>query len=224
MKKFCFLWLSRFLPQKYPKPNNISFTTSKCFTTLWSAEAQNFDYYEAAFATTLKLEHHKLFLADHFLSVSHPNLLFDTLLNKFSVPQGSNLCPLLFLTYVNGILNALNSNPRLFADNTCFNINTIIPSILSGKMNQEIILVHIWTIANKTTVNTQKSLCFAIIPKRHLILNISIYFNDSVIKINVRVRYFGITLDNKLNFEQHMDALATKIFRSLGVLCKPHHI
>ena len=166
-----------------------------------------------------------MFLADHFLSVSHPNLLSDTLLNKFSVRLGSNLCPLLFLTYINDILNVLNSNPRLFADNTsCFNINAVIPSILSGKMNQEITSVHKWTIANKTTVNTQKSHCFAITPKRHLIPNISIYFNDSVIKINGTERYFGSTLGNKLNFEQHMDAFATKISRSLGVLCKPHNI
>ena len=87
-------------------------------------------------------------------------------------------------------------------------------------MNLELTTVHKWTTANKITVNPQKS-HFLIIPpkKNHRISNISIYFNDSVIKINDTVKYLGITIDNKLNFEEHINALAIKITRSLGVLC-----
>ena len=42
--------------------------------------------------------------------------------------------------------------------------------------------------------------------------------------IDDTIKYLGITIDNKLNFEEHINALATKISRSLGVLCKPRHI
>ena len=80
-------------------------------------------------------------------------------MNKFSVPQGSNLGPLLFLIYINDYPNALNSNPRLFVDDTCLNINAVTPSILSEKMNQELTTVHKWTTANKIIVNPEKSHC-----------------------------------------------------------------
>ena len=161
----------------------------------------------------------KLFLSDRSQFVSHHNSSSNTLINRFGVPQGSNLGPLLFLIYINAIPHALNSNPRLFADDTCLNINAVTPAMLNEKMNLELTTVHKWTTANKITVNPQKSHCLIIPPKKnHRISNISIYFNDSVIKINDTVKYLGITIDNKLNFEEHINALATKIFRSLGVL------
>ena len=106
-----------------------------------------------------KLEHYgirgvankllKSFLSDRSQFVSHHNSSSDILINKFGVPQGSNLGPLLFLICINDIPNDLNSNPRLFADDTCLNINAVIPSILSEKMNQKLSIVHKWTTANQ---------------------------------------------------------------------------
>ena len=101
----------------------------------------------------------KSFLSNHFRFVSHHNSSSDILINKFGVPQGNNLGPLLFLIYINDIMSALNSNPRLFADNTCLNINAVTPSLLSIKMNQELTTELKWTTANKITVNPEKSHC-----------------------------------------------------------------
>ena len=63
--------------------------------------------------------------------------------------------------------------------------------------------------------------CLIIPPKKTLsIPNSSIYFSDSAIKINDAVKYLGITINNRLNFEEHINALATKISRSIGILRK----
>ena len=69
------------------------------------------------------------------------------------MPPGSNQGPILILFYINDSLYALNLNPRLFADDTCFNVNAVIPSILREKLNQELTTVHKWTTANKITAN-----------------------------------------------------------------------
>ena len=139
----------------------------------------------------------KSFLSDRFLIVSHHISSSDILINKYDVPHGSNLDPLLCLIYINDISNALNSNLRLFADDTCLNINAVTMSILCTKINQELSTVHKWTTASKITANPAKSHCLRILPKKTLsISNISIYFNDSEIKINDTVKYLGITIEN----------------------------
>ena len=50
-------------------------------------------------------------------------------LNGYGVPQGSTLCQLLFLWYVNDLPDAVQSALRLFADDTClllFHSNPLI--------------------------------------------------------------------------------------------------
>ena len=65
----------------------------------------------------LKLLHS--FLSNRQQFVSFQNLSSKTLTNNYGVSVGSNLGPLLFLIYINDVPNALNSIPRLFADDTC---------------------------------------------------------------------------------------------------------
>ena len=69
---------------------------------------------------------------------------------KYGVPQGSVLCPLLFLLYVNDISNACDATPRLFADDT--NVFTFDKNImaLEEKCNVIVQQISIWMIANNS--------------------------------------------------------------------------
>ena len=94
-----------------------------------------------------KLEHYGIrgvalkllnsFLTNRMQYIVHQNLCTDTVINKFGVPQGSNLGPLLFLIFINDIPNALVSLPRLFADDTCLVIHAPNPLLLEEKTQIE---------------------------------------------------------------------------------------
>ena len=60
-----------------------------------------------------------------------------------------------------------------------------------------------WTKANKITINPQKSSVLIIPPKiTDLIPDIKVFFNNVLVSIHESVRYLGITIDARLNFDK----------------------
>ena len=177
-----------------------------------------------------KLEHYGIcgvtldlltsFLTNRKQYVAHKDNFSDVAINRFGVPQGSNLRPLLFLIYINDISNAQNSTPRLFADDACIIIHQSNQPALTEKTNRKLANVHKLTQANKITVNPQKSSSLVIPPKTtNNTCDVEISFDNSIKALQDSVKYFGITIDSELKFNLHM-ALESKIARSIGVISK----
>ena len=99
----------------------------------------------------------KSFLINRSQFVANQNLRTNNVVNRFGVPQGSNLGPLLFLIYINDIPNALFSKSRLFADDVCLVIQAANPSLLENSVNRELVNVYEWIKANKITIDPKKT-------------------------------------------------------------------
>ena len=129
------------------------------------------------------------------------------------MPQDSNLSPLLFLIYINGICNTLNTTPRLIADNTRLVIHAANPSILCDNINHKLLSVLKWTKVNKITVDPKKFSVLILSPK---IINsfptIEILYNNNSVSVNKSLKDLGITINEKLNFAAHAIKLTCKIF------------
>ena len=129
------------------------------------------------------------------------------------MPQDSNLGPLLFLIYINGICNTLNSTPRLIADNTCLVIHAANPSILRDNINHKLLSVLKWTKVNKITVDPEKFSVLILSPKiTNSFPTIEILYEINPVSVNKSVKDLGITINEKLNFAAHVIKLTCKIF------------
>ena len=114
-------------------------------------------------------------LTDRTQFVSSSGIKSTNLPVTFGVRQGSILEPLLFLLCFNDLHNGISCTPRVFADDTCLFVSSNKLSSLETYMNSDLDKFRGWVIANKLTINPNKSHTVIISPKCNDNLN---SFND----------------------------------------------
>ena len=151
----------------------------------------------------------------------------STQIIKCGVPQGSILGPLLFLLYVNDI--ALVSNvilPILFADDTnVFKTGKNVDNLIMV-MNQELEKIVTWLNANKLSLNVKKThfLIFRSIGKAKPIFMSSVQINGEQIKEDIKTKFLGVVLDNRLTWAYHIQYIKNKIAKGIGVICRARRL
>ena len=150
------------------------------------------------------------------------------------VPQGSILGPLLFIIYMNDIHIAREQlNFILYADDTnmispmcSFSSQIALQSMsmtqLSHNINVELNNIQEWLSINKLSLNVKKTK-FMIFHYRqrnidNLILDLQI--SSEKIELVAEFNFLGLTVDENLNWNAHIQKISNKISRTLGVMCR----
>ena len=147
---------------------------------------------------------------------------------EVGVPQGSVLGPLLFLVYINDLQNNTSLNVLNFADDTLLYTTFKKDNYKTDTayLNSELGNVSKWLKDNRLKLNTDKTRYMLFHSgKTKVWKNTNLHIkigNTSILKVE-NYKYLGFTIDSNLNWSDHIDAVKTKLLKTIGILYKTRY-
>ena len=172
----------------------------------------------------IALDWFKSYLTNHMQYVSLNDISSPHKAVTCSVPQGSVLGPLLFILYINDIVNCSSVlHFILFADDT--NLFYSDPDIvkLQDTVNNELIKLATWFRANRLSLNINKTNFIVFGTKQHS-NNIALQIDSTIIQRVNCTKFLGVYVDSKLTWKDHISYIVTKTAKGLGAMNRVRHI
>ena len=208
-------------------PLNVYLDLSKAFDTLdheillYKLEYYGFD--------ELSLNLMKSYLTNRKQFVAFDEVKSDLLDIKTGVPQGSVLGPLLFLLYMNDIVNSSTCfHPVIYADDTT--LNTTLNYFFDNDMahidvgiNAELVKVQDWLKANRLSLNINKTKAMVFHTAQRKVNQPNLRLDDNEIEIVAEFNFLGFLIDKHLTWKNHLNSISKKISKIIGIMCRLKH-
>ena len=135
------------------------------------------------------------------------------------VPQGTVLGPLLFLSYINDMPEAVkHSHTRLFADDALL-FRKISSDQDRDLLQRDLSALAEWEAAWQMHFNPSKCVTISINPsKKHEAVSTSYTLHNQVLETVGASKYLGVTISNDLSWSRHVDDITAKANRTVGFL------
>ena len=143
------------------------------------------------------------------------------------VPQGSILGLLLFLIYISDLSDGVPSNTKLLADDTSLFSVIYDSGIKSSELNSYFSRIKQWDFQWEMSFNPDSNKqAQEVIFSRKLkkFCHPSLRFNNNNVSQASSQKHLGLTLDNRLTFDEHLTNVSNKISKTIGLLRKLQNI
>ena len=137
-----------------------------------------------------------------------------------SVPQGSVLGPLMFSVFIDDLEDCCENPLYLYADDSTLFCEIKSPSqadAVCASLNRDLENVKLW--ADKWKVTFEPSKCkVLIISRKRKPTKIDLYFDNKKLTEVDCLEILGVTVDNKLTWNKHINNISSRAGQRLGAL------
>ena len=134
------------------------------------------------------------------------------------VPQGSILGPLVLLVYINDIVNEIDCNVRLFADDTWLYIIVENPIVAANILNDNLEKVHTWANSWLVDFNPRKTESMIISMKRNKPFHPELIMNKTPIAEANTHRHLGLVFSSDCGWHTHIVTITGKGWQRINIL------
>ena len=134
------------------------------------------------------------------------------------VPQGSILGPLLFLIYIDDIVNDIEANIFLFADDTSILEAITDPKITFERINRDLSKLSVWSEQWLVNFNPTKTKYIIFSKRTENRQYPSLYIGDTEIKRVKQHKQLGLLFSEDMTFEAHINENCQKAMNRLTAL------
>ncbi|KAJ8735608.1 hypothetical protein PYW07_007228 [Mythimna separata] len=138
-------------------------------------------------------------------------------------PQGGVLSPLLWLLVVDQLLVEASKNDldvHSYADDVVACVVGPCQSTVSSILQRSLNTINTWCTENHLSVNPSKTTIVPFTRKRKLDKLVTLTVKGTVVPLSSDVKYLGVTIDQRLTWNTHINNVIQKAKIALGICCR----